>query len=197
METKKITIAICTNRQIRAKTLESLLKIVAQGGFDFHIVVANEGYSTAENRIYCVSQARKNESDYIFFVDDDMTMPSETLQALLAHGKEVVGANYYSRTLPLQTVIGFLPSDEITTEAPVMPTELFKVRYAGTGCMLIDLKVFDKIEKPWFYIDTFEFGMTKMSDDVWFCSQCEKAGIDIWCDPQIQVGHLGDYNFIK
>ena len=52
----KITLAIPTNRLIKPQTAECLMRLVARGGYDFHIVVASEGYTIAENRTYLAVQ---------------------------------------------------------------------------------------------------------------------------------------------
>ena len=60
----KITLAICTNRGIKPKTAQSLLEMVAHTkNVDFHILVAERGYTIGENRNYCVVKAQKNGSD--------------------------------------------------------------------------------------------------------------------------------------
>jgi len=50
-------------------------------------------------------------------------------------------------------------------------------------------------EQPLFWYDMHPNGMTKMSNDYWFCRQARKAGYDIWCDSTIELGHIGDYNY--
>ena len=98
----KITIGIVTNRQVQPKTLQSLLELAHHNKHhDLHFVVATEGYTTAQGRIYCIVQAMKNGSDYILYIDDDMTLERDAIDRLLAHDKEIVGVNAYSRTLPL------------------------------------------------------------------------------------------------
>ena len=73
----RITLAVCTNRGIRPKTAQCLLELVANSKHDFHILVAENGYTIAENRNFCVVQAQKNKSDYLLFIDDDMTLNGE------------------------------------------------------------------------------------------------------------------------
>src|SRR3990167_9329017 len=103
---KKVTLAICTNREIKAKTVTSLLELVANTkDVDFHILVATRGYTISENREYCVVQAQRNSSDYLLFTDDDMTFPPNTLERLLESNKEVIGVNSYSRCLPLSSTV--------------------------------------------------------------------------------------------
>ena len=201
----KITLAICTNRDIKAKTLESLLNIV-KGRDDIHVLVASQGYTIAENRNYAVVQAQKNNSDYLFFVDDDMTLPPDTLDKLLAVDKDVVGVVSYSRVLPLSPTVGlmdengkYMPPDNFPFLE--IPKELFKAYFVGAGVMLIDMKVFEKIEKPYFAFETYEEdelkGMVRNGEDGVFCDKVRKAGMEVWCEPTIEVGHLGTYEYKK
>lgn len=199
---KKICIGVPTNRGVKSQTVLSLLNIVNTEKYDYHFVVASQGYTIAENRIYIVTQAIKNGCTHILFVDDDMTFPQHTLDQLLSHEKEVVGVVAYSRALPLMPVVEFFDQEQMSTTDRLLgnynlPSELFKVKMVGGGVVLIDLTVFDKIEKPWFNMTQHEFGMTKMGEDAWFCQQVRNAGIDIWCDPTLSIGHIGDYVYGK
>lgn len=197
----KVTLALCTNREVKAKTVASLLELVSYSkNIDFHILVANRGFHIGENRNYCVVQAQRNQSDYLFFVDDDMVFDKETLERLLAHEKEVVGVNSYSRCLPPSSTVGlmdkngeYMHPDKHPAIAMRIPDELFRCYFVGTGIMLIDMKVFDKIEKPYFAFTSDENGMIVHGEDGSFCEKVKKAGIDIWCDPTISIFHIGEY----
>lgn len=196
----KITLAICTNRMVKSKTLLSLLELVAQTNHEVHVVVATEGYTTAENRNYCVFQALKNGSDYLLFVDDDMTLPSDTIERLMAHGKEIVGVASNSRVLPKSPTVGlmdeegnYMHPDKTSPHRLKIPESLFKAYFVGTGVMLIDMKIFEILPKPWFKFITDENGQITKGEDGYFCEQAKKSGYDIWCDPTLNVGHLGDF----
>lgn len=199
----KITLAICTNRLVQPKTLESLLNLVVYSkDIDFHILVANRGYTIAENRNYCVVQALKNTSDYIFWVDDDMTFPKDTLERLLAHQKEIVGVNSYSRCLPLASTVGLMDEkgeykhpDRYPTFEMKIPDELFKAYFVGCGVCLMDMRIFDRIKKPWFAFKADKNGQIVHGEDGWFCEQAKKIGIDVFCDGSIPIGHIGNYEY--
>ena len=203
----KITLAICTNRGVRAKTAQCLLEMVAYSKeIDWQILVAERGYTVAENRNYCVVQAEKNGSAYLLFVDDDMTFGKDTLERLMFAEKEVVGVNSYSRCLPLSSTVGlidangeYLRPEHHTAWEMKIPKKLFKCYFVGMGVALIDMKVFEKIEKPYFEFTTYqkgEFkGMVKDGEDGTFCLKVKKAGMDIWCNGGLDVGHLGEYEF--
>lgn len=201
----KTTIAIVTNRQVQPKTLQSLLELTHNNKHhDLHFVVATEGFTTAQGRIYCAVQAQKNQSDYLLFVDDDMILEPDTLDRLLAHGKEIVGVNAYSRALPLSSTVGlmdkngnYLQPDKHTEWEMRIPEGLFECFSIGTGVLLIDMKVFDVIEKPWFKFDMHDEGYMKQGEDSWFCSEAKKKGFKIYCDGSLRIGHIGSYVYQK
>jgi glycosyltransferase involved in cell wall biosynthesis len=169
---------------------------------DFHILTATQGYTIAENRNYCVVQAQKNGSDYLFFVDDDMTFPPDTLERLLNRGKEVIGVNSYSRCLPPSSTVGlmdkkgeYMHPDKHTEWEMQVPDYLFEAYFVGTGIALIDMKVFKKIKKPYFNFTYDKNGQVIHGEDGNFCKKVKDAGIGIWCDGSIEIGHLGEYEY--
>lgn len=181
----KICIAIVTNRLIKPKTVFSLINLKVP--FDKQVVVATEGYTTAEGRTYCVVQAIKNNCTHILFIDDDMTFPPETLEKLLSHGKAIVGVASHSRKLPLTSTVSMYDEE--------MPKELFKCHAVGMGVALIDLKIFSEIERPWFKFETHENGRILIGEDAWLCQQARNKGYEVYCDPTIEIKHLGDYEY--
>ena len=190
----KITIGIPTNRQFKPQTVSSLVQMVAYSKHDYSFVIPTKGYNTAENRNYIVAQAFKNNSDYLLLSDDDMLYPPDSLEKLLAHKKDIVGATYSVKQLPPSLVIGYGEQVKSDEEAQKQ-TKPFKCEALGGGLLLIKLEVFKKIKPPFFGYEWYDNGMVKMSNDWWFCKKAREAGIDIWCDPTIQCGHIGDYIF--
>lgn len=196
----KVGIAIVTNRMVKPKTVESLMRLLAFTTYPTVPIVASEGYTTAEGRNYCVLQAMKHHCTHLLFVDDDMTFPDDTLEKLMAHGKELVGVNSQSRRLPLTTTVALLKDGEHWPHDHVppyyqMPETLFEVFSVGMGVALIDMKLFDVIEKPWFKFEVHESGKIMVGEDAWLCKQAREKGVKVWCDPTIPIGHIGDFNY--
>jgi choline kinase len=187
----KVGIAMACNRTIKAKTFEALLKMVDHADYDYEFIIAIEGYTIAENRIYCVMKALKANCTHLLFLDDDMTFPPETLEQLLSHEKEIVGVVASPRIITENTTVLKLDGEVLTTSE--IPKELFEVAHVGTGVMLIDMEVFKKIDQPYFKFTTHPNGMTLDGEDAYFCQQARKKDIKIYCDPTLSIGHIGDY----
>src|SRR3990167_3768540 len=190
----KITLAIPSNRGLRPKTAECVMNLIAHGGYNFHCIVPEHGYTIAENRNYSAVQALKNFSDYLLFIDDDMTFPPDLLDTLLADKKEIVGVAYHPRC-DTSEKLGFLDETHIITlETTTDPKykETFKCKAVGTGVMLIDCNVFKKMERPWFAFEYLDTGQCKVGEDWYFCIKAKEKGIDTWCNPTIKIGHLGE-----
>lgn len=73
----------------------------------------------------------------------------------------------------------------------------FMCRAVGGGLLLIKMEVFDKIPRPWFFFqpeindDVKNVKMGAIGEDVWFCDRAWENGIEVWCDPTIDIKHVG------
>lgn len=197
----KITLSIPTNRGIQPQTMQCLLELVAHGGYEFHIIVAEEGYTIAENRNYIAVQALNNKSEYLLSIDDDMTFPPDTLDKLLANQKEICGTAYHSRgnANRMKCIGGIMSIAEISekkyinleTNTDPKYKDTFECYATGTGIILIKCEIFYKIPRPWFEFEWHPTGQCKEGEDWVFCLKAKKQGYKIWADPKIKVGHLG------
>jgi GT2 family glycosyltransferase len=113
----------------------------------------------------------------------------QVLERLLSHNKDIVGANYNRRSYPSQSLTLFkcLAGTYYNKE---LPKTLFECDAIGTGCLLIKADVFKKISKPWFFYGAED---RMIGEDIYFCEKAKEAGFKIWCDPNLEVGHLGEY----
>jgi GT2 family glycosyltransferase len=202
-----VTIACPTNRGIQPKTFQCLMELVAHGGYNFHIVVASEGYTIAENRNYIAVQALNNKSDYLLMIDDDMVFPPDTLDKLISNKKDICGVAYHSRGSSYK--IKIVPGEIMAIAEPVkgkyinLETEtdpkykdVFECYATGTGIILIKCDVFYKIKRPWFEFSFHETGQCKEGEDWNFCFKAKDKGFKIYTDPTIKVGHIGEIIYV-
>lgn len=169
------------------------MELVAQD-YDWHIIVAEEGYTIAENRNYIAVQALNNNSDYLLMIDDDMTFEPTLLSDLMANNKDICGVAYHPRADTGQ-IIKYM--DEVTAVAiehsdDPKYKDTFECHATGTGIILIKCDVFKKTPRPWFMFEYYDTGRVKLGEDWYFCREAKKAGFKIFSDPTPKVGHLGE-----
>lgn len=194
----KICIGLPTNRGIKPKTAQSLLEMISQSPYDFHIVVSTKGYNTAENRNYITAQAMRANCTHLLLLDDDMIYEPDGLVKLVKSGKEIIGGAGKVRNLEQEDknmVVEYLDGQEKTDKEFSETQDIFKVNAIGGCLLLIDLSIIPKLKTPLFWYKVHDIGMVEMSNDWWFCERAREAGYDIWCDPTIKLGHIGDYEY--
>ena len=64
-------------------------------------------------------------------------------------------------------------------------TGLQKVDCTGMGGLMVNPKIFEKINKPYFIALSLDYG-----PDVSLCYKCKKAGIQAWVDTDVRCGHI-------
>lgn len=157
--------------------------------------------SVARNQI--VLEAQRQKMDRLLFIDSDMVFPHDAYLRLSQYmeidGVDVIGCNYSKRNgSGLSTGIG-LDKKRLTGEVDEK-NGIIEVAGLGCGFLLIDMKVFDKLEKPYFkhiYLPGKEDdpipGKRMLSEDLYFCNIVRGAGMKVWCDTALsrQVGHVG------
>ena len=183
---------------IQPLTLMALLNVAKRGKYEIDWCLADKGYTIAENRNYLGMKALKGGYTHLFTVDDDMIIPEDTIERLVALDKDFVGALANSRTLPQMPMVTQFNSDKVPLKEGLLgtfpvPKEPFECVAIGGSVNLMKTHIFDKLEKPWYANETYEGGLHKMGEDYWFCRQVRKAGFQIWCDPTLKIGHVGTF----
>jgi len=209
---KKILIGMPIGRPIGIVPFQCFVNLTAYLVANPKYTIANKFTSSAYldcNRNKLAKQAIKGKSDYLLMIDSDMTYPNTILDTLISRDKDVIGVVYYSpRWNKEKTRMGrvgpilydYNPEKKIYGEwFKCDKKEPFRVGAVGTGIMLIKTEVFEKVEEPWFSFFTTKYrkNVEIMGEDIAFCLKCMAAGVEIWVDPTIEVGHCKDYIYTK
>ena len=188
----KIAIGMpCMTGSIRMQAVISIVKIISSLKYKRDFIFVNNTLIHVARRNIAL-QAQKLGSTHLLFLDSDMVVEGNVVDRLLAHDKDIIGVNAYQKALPRVTTVRKKLDDTHYMDADV-PDTLFKCDALGTGCMLINMRVFDIIDKPWFFFDTQD--EYPMGEDIWFCRQATRKGLEIWCDPTIPVKHVGEFEY--
>ncbi len=184
----RVMIAVpCTNF-MDAKTAHSIGGAIIKGEGMVVDFIIRQSCEISSARSWLIQEALQKQLTHILFVDSDMYLPSDIIPRLVKREKDIIGVEYPKRKFPIETIGA--PLTERTEDKP------YEAGYAGTGCMLIDLSIFKNPEKPfpqpWFSFAT-RGGELIMGEDVFFCNMARQAGYEVWIDPTIKVGHVGEF----
>jgi hypothetical protein len=120
-----------------------------------------------------------------------MIYPEDGLEKLLKSGRHIIGAKYSVRR---DVEVGNHEVVEYLEDVPV-DTEPFRVKAIGGGLLLINTDVFKDVPQPHFWYEVNKNGAITMSNDWYFCIKAKEHGYDTWCDPNIDVKHIGTYEY--
>ena len=161
--------------------------------------------SAARNNI--VHKFMAGPWDRLLFIDTDIVFERKHMKQLLDHdSEEIVAGIYAARTMEDHRVFIRPVGEKIKRGFNLCEA-------AATGFMLIHRKAVEKImaiiPDQWMWegkdktdkvFDLFPCGRVISdhdwtSDDFAFCSLARKAGVGIWCDTDVAVGHMGQVVF--
>ena len=126
---------------------------------------------------------------HILFMDTDQVYhDTDLIPRLMAHDKPIVGGKVHRRWPPFDPILQrggeHVPDDEIDAGG------LVEVDATGTGCMLIRMDVFDTPLSRWFEIQRDATGEVTVGEDIGFCKAARAAGLPIYVDCSVNIGHL-------
>jgi hypothetical protein len=128
--------------------------------------------------------------DWFFLANDDQLYPPSSVKQMIAHQKEAVVALSVSRKPPHAPLIYDMVEDQFFCHN-LKPLEngLIKIVGSGGGGLLLNRSVFEKVEEPWWNIAMMPNG-EHGGEDLFFNRKMNNAGIELWCDTTIRVGHM-------
>lgn len=140
-----------------------------------------------------------DEMEWAFILGDDHVMGPDTLRDLLDTDVDVVVPLVCKRSFPFNLVTFKGRGDDWVDEKSgraypswefyhpyEIPTTPFKIAAAGSAGMLVRRNVIDSLEPP--YFENTDGAST--NEDLNFCMKIREAGFDIWCNPQVRLGHI-------
>lgn len=178
---------------IKSQTVASLVGMVRTLPYP-NALLMREGSVLHSNREEIIMRAIEMNCTHVLFVDDDMIFEKDAVVRLVERDKDIVGVHYNCRKFPLTTTVHMdkKQKEKINWEKP---EGFMSCEAVGTGFMLINLKVFKKLQHPWFFWKSNEKGEVVEGEDYWFCRIAREAGFEVWVDLNIPIKHIGEYIF--
>jgi Glycosyl transferase family 2 len=138
--------------------------------------------------------------DYLFFVDDDIVLPPDALELLVATAETdpataVVGGLYYSRdSLKPIAVADWDSTGTASAHVPAFTsTSTDIVDGIGFGCALLRIAAARKLAAPYFpahvYIESGARRARLCDEDYLYCERVRHAGNTVRLDARVRCGH--------
>ena len=148
----------------------------------------------------------KIEYDYLMWVDSDVVFNAADFFKLLESPHDVTAGLYMMADREHYPVVRAYDNDyfvangtyQYLTQADVdaETSRYVQAAFAGMGWMLVKKGVVEAMEYPWFFADVREIAPTTgevlrdmCSEDVAFCANLAKAGVQVHVDKTVRVGH--------
>jgi FkbM family methyltransferase len=154
------------------------------------------------------AQFLQTDCTHLLFLDTDLIFSTEQIAHLVSHDELIVAGFYPKKQKVLDWVLNTIEGET--------PDErgLQRVKYAGTGCLLIAREVFERMieahpeieftpdrevgVKHW---DFFSVGVYHypdgtrryLSEDWYFCQRALDLGIPVHADARVELKHVGDF----
>ena len=140
--------------------------------------------------------AMESGSDFVLWLDSDMIFAPTLMEDLMAdmEGRDMVTGVYHARKPPFRPILWktcrkTTPGGGEVEHYDDYPTDgLFEVEACGFGAVLMRTDVIRTVAEMFY--ETFG-PMPGFGEDLSFCIRARAAGVKIWADPKIQLGHCG------
>lgn len=179
----KVAICVPTFRLVEPEVLFRVMNVVLHSQSIIGAVWHVKGmYIDAARNHFC-QQAIEQKATHMFFVDDDMMLPADVITKLLMHNVGIVGAQYFRKFPPHDTVAGdWIESDNTGKIYPpqTLPKGLLKIHVLGMGATLIETRLLVAMKEQ--FGDEHWFRSDVMGEDLHFCERLLKMGEDVWLD---------------
>lgn len=214
----RILIAVPTFESIYPDVFKAIYDLNETYDSEIDPVIPNEyifefirGYDCATARNQIVMTAQRKKADYILMVDNDVIIPTNTIELFLDPAVDVcLGAYPHRDTDNIyrgRTCICKLCNDkgeryfhyplesEYTSQELIEEAEAghhkIQIHGGGMGCAFIRTEIFDEIDYPWYdWVNYADDNRGMLSEDLYFCEQCKARGIEIYTDPRIRCKHI-------
>ena len=189
-----ILIAVPTFENIKPQCFKSIYGLTNPKDFNLYFDYV-KGYDCARARNEIAKLALKYNFDYVLMIDSDVSVPKETLNKLLECETDIaVGWYYKKRTRTDETVIfdfgkDFNNKNMIYGKILMEANNPFDIKGGGLGIALVNVNVFRKMPYPYFKYVIYD-NDTILSEDLYFCSEARKYGMNIKCNPNVKGNHI-------
>lgn len=198
----KVFVALPVYGGYHAHFVHCLLKLIQSPPVPM-VVKPNAGDSlVSRSRNVLAAEFLKSDCTHLLFLDTDLIFSPEHVARLVSHDLPIVAGLYPKKQRELAWVCNLLPGEQPDANG------LQRIRYAGTGCLLVKREVFLRMIEAHPEIayqpdtgeegtkwDFFSVGVHKgryLSEDWYFCQRALDLGYNVVADTRVVLKHVGE-----
>jgi hypothetical protein len=167
-----------------------------------------------ESRHRLAAEAIVWGASHMLWLDADHVFPADAIPRLLAHNRDVIGANYARRCTPTAPTASRKVTDAdgqdyknlvYTTLEKATDGVIEEVDHLGFGLCMMNMRVFDLLQAkadketgsfmPLFKFEEIPGQSGMIGEDVYFFRKLREAGAKIYVDHELswETGHIHEY----
>ena len=192
-----------------AASLAETVKLLNDHGIAVAIAKSDNSCFIDLSRNLFIQRLMKEINTYthLLQIDDDMSWSPSSILEMLLKDKEFIAGLGRKKTMEMQFAGEMVVEDgqPIGEIGDCEETTIIKMERVGGAFTLMKKSAIEKlIEKfpdhkneglgyTFYRLEYDKKGL--ITEDYYFCRLLKKAGIDIWCYPNVTMGHLGSFDY--
>ena len=186
----KLLIAVPAYESMRVEFVRSLMDLTGwlnENKLWYEVkIISGTLVHIARDRL--AQHAVNNGFDEVLWIDSDMVFDRHVYEDLKDAGRDMVCGWFISRHYPYVSCL-FRSMDPVEriNEVPDVP---FRVAGCGFGCVLMKAEILKQVmvsNGGKCFVPS-----QKLGEDCAFCKRVTDLGFEIWCEPTVRVGHVGN-----
>lgn len=140
---------------------------------------------------------------HLMMIDDDIVPPTDALERLLFHDKDIIGAvcpvigpNNDNKLEVTYNAYIADDDDQLIQHTWPNSSDLEEVAMVGTGCIMIKRYVLERIPAP-FTTEYDDSGIKMTGEDVAFCKKASDEDIEVYADFKLKCKHIKSCNLLE
>lgn len=188
----KLLIGIPTHDFIHVEFVKCLIALLDQlkrDGVDYTLDI-DSGTLVYIARERISNKAINDGYSHVLWLDSDMIFQPTILDDLMFSGKPFVTGVYHARRKGhVSCIFKCIDIHRGVERFEEYPNEAFRIAGCGFGCVLISTDILKTVtlnKGPCF------LPMAGYGEDLAFCKRATEMGFEIWCEPSVVCGHIGN-----
>lgn len=196
-------VAIPCMDMVHTQFMRSVLGTRMTGEVNFHFSQSSLVY---DSRNLLTQRALEWGADRILWLDSDMQFEAdffERLSARMDQGLEYVSGLYFTRKDEPEPCIYQTVTEQQNEDGSItplaepireIPDRIFEIAGSGFGGVMMSARLLERVCR------TFGLPFSPLmgfGEDLSFCRRVQLLGVPMFCDPEIRMGHVGQYIFTE